>query len=196
MSAPPPPPKPFKLAAGVWRTDSTAPGASECYFARKDATGKVIMEFNSDHGAWYVATIDADSEFVTSGCLPWHAYTDTQQVGSPARFIWTGQPGQIYHARESYADGDYIAGHNFPTETGDVAGPQTGELGKNPNFPGTNPGECHWQRLWNWTGSPGTVLASGDGGQGDGSTNGPGWITWHQGDGIRLVDCNGMCTPG
>jgi hypothetical protein len=188
--APPPPPK-FKLAAGLWRTAGTAPGASECQFARTAADGSVITDVHSDHGARYVETADTDSEFVTSGCQPWTKYDGTEQPGGPVPIPWSGQIGQIFFPRRGFADGDYIVGHeNFGLAPEDV----TGDVNYGTVTVNVTTAACQWQRLSDWTGDPGTVLQSGDGIAGDGSYPPPqlGALHLHEGEGIRLVDCNGM----
>src|SRR6185312_10804323 len=68
---PPPPPPKFRLAAGLWHTFGTAPGATECHFARLGADGRTITDVHSTAGSRYVETADTDSEFVTSGCQTW-----------------------------------------------------------------------------------------------------------------------------
>lgn len=195
VSAPPPPPK-FKLAAGIWHTDGTAPGATECIWQRYDANGERMSYESSDHGARYVETAATDSEFKTSGCLPWHKADATEQVGGPTPIpcVTTAacQP------RRTFADGDYIVGNDFgvgPQLTGDVSY-GFALLNKAPQYTDSaGVASCHWFRLSDFRdeASPAhdSILQVGNG-TGDGDYRGAGWIQLRQGEGIRLYDCNGM----
>jgi hypothetical protein len=175
----------FRLAAGVWRTDGTAPGAAACSWSRLDANGVVITRSLSPSGARYVEVADTDSEFVTSGCLPWHRYDGSQQVGrtlvpcaTPVNCTTT------YH----YDPGDY-----FINNTQD-AFPGVGFL----QFDPTNLGACQWERVSNWRDEASSTIIFGDG-HGDHSQNGhlgPGYILLPAGEGIRLVGCGMTWTYG
>lgn len=178
---PPPPPK-FKLAAGLWRTPGTAAGAAECHFERIGADGGVITDVHSDHGARYVQTADSDSEFVTSGCQPWVVYDGSEQPGGTAPIPCA--PMATCAFRRSFADGDYIVGHDQPEPaTGDVS---WGVVQMNNAI---NVDACQWQTFHDWTGT--TKIASGDG-NGDGIARLANGVTLLEGEGIRLFDCGGM----
>jgi len=155
----------------------------------------MIDEVHSDHGARYVQTADRDSEFVTSGCQPWTQYDGSEQPGGPTAIPDTHftPPDccQIFYPRRSFADGDYIVGH-------EIFGPPPEDVTGDVNYGTVTVNDetvtCRWQRLSNWTGDPGTLLQSGDGVAGDGTYPPPqrGALTLHEGEGIRLFDCNGM----
>jgi hypothetical protein len=203
--APPPPPPKFKLAAGLWRTAGTADGATDCHFARIAADGSVITDVHSDHGARYVETADTDSEFVTSGCQPWTQYDGSEQPGGtvaiPDTHFTPPDCCQIFMPRRGFKDGDYIVGHEIfaPPPQGNVTGDvdwgyvelNVFSAGANglPVLDASKVEACHWQKVGDWTGT--TALASGDG-NGDGDYRGTGWLQLHEGQGIRLTDCNGM----
>lgn len=149
----------------------------------------VITDVHSDHGARYVQTADSDSEFVTSGCEPWTKYDGTEQPGGTAPLPCVEHA--ICEPRRGFADGDYIVGHeDFSTFTS----VGTGDISYGTVTVNVTTAACQWQRVSNWTGDPGTLLQSGDGIAGDGSYPPPQLCALHlrEGEGIRLVDCNGM----
>jgi hypothetical protein len=202
----------FTLAPGLYRTDGTADGAAACTWQRYDHSGFLAADQSSDHGARYVQIPAGDTEFRTSGCKPWHRYDGTEQVGGsvpiPDTHYTPPDCCQIFHPRQSFADGDYISGHETfappPTGgyTGDINGPQIGVL--NVYVPNSNPPvvdrdkalACHWYKLSNWSGEPYAIIASGNG-YGENLPQGQGWISIPQeGVGLRLVDCGGLWTPG
>ena len=162
---PPPPPPKFKLAAGLWHTLGTAPGAKECYFVRKDGEGKPIpgSEEHSATGQRYVQTEANDSEFVTSGCQPWilsGSAGDTQHFGVYSYPFPEHSTG--FH--QMLGDGDYRIAptYDFQLTTGDIP------FGTYQLNNGTS---CHWQVLRNFTGNYFSVWNQGDG-TGDGRWNG------------------------
>ena len=124
VSAPPPPPK-FKLAAGLWHTLGTAPGATECHFVRMDGEGHAIpgSDVHSKTGARYVQTASTDSELQTSGCQP---FVLSRSAGDTPHF---GVQGIPFDPRSTgfhtvVGDGDYLIGNkeywNLAAWTGDI----------------------------------------------------------------------------
>jgi hypothetical protein len=184
---PPPPPPKFKLAAGLWRTAGVAPGAVQCHVERYDAAGvRLTDQYWDPPGARYVQVAATDSEFVTSGCLPWVKYDGSEQLGGPTPVPCVGNATCI--PRRSFADGDYIVGHDFPQPaTGDIS---YGIVSVAPTMPPT--GDCLWARLSNFTGDPGTVLESGGYERNNLALPAPNLITLHEGEGIRVEDCGGL----
>jgi hypothetical protein len=177
---PPPPPPKFRLAAGLWHTFGTAPGATECHFARLGADGSTITDVHSTAGSRYVETADTDSEFVTSGCQTWvraDGPDDVHHIGVVA----PPPPGTPTdpNIRLVSGDGDYRVGPiaaYYTDPTSDIA---WGIYSVGPN--------CHWQRLSNWTGEN-NVIASGTGP--DGFSQIPGTVTVHHDDaGFRVFGC-------
>jgi len=168
-AAPPPPPPKFKLAAGLWHTLGTAPGAPACHFARLDGDGKTIVDITSTIGQRYVETADTDSEFVTSGCQPW------VRADSPQDTHHFGVVGYPYDPRSSgfklaLGDGDYRMGNqNFFDQT---QGFWSGSPGLTNDIPYgryqlQNGTSCHFEVLRNFTGEDNSIWLSGDG-SGDG----------------------------
>jgi hypothetical protein len=166
---PPPPPPKFRLAAGLWHTLGTAPGASACHFARLDRAGKTIVDITSTTGQRYVETRDTDSEFVTSGCQTW------VRADSPQDTHHFGVVGYPYDPRSSgfklaLGDGDYRMGNQnfFDQTTGFWAG-SPGWTNDIPygRYQLQNGTSCQFEVLRNFTGEDNSIWLSGDG-SGDG----------------------------
>ena len=192
---PPPPPPKFKLAAGLWHTFGTAPGAAECHFARITASGATVDDVHSAAGSRYVQTAADDQEFVTSGCQTWvlaDSPQDQHRIGvvDPNPNHVNGGPASI---KQVAGNGDYRVS-NFANGYIDVWGEYDSLLPGDAPFgdyqlPPPDSG-CHWERLSNFSGDPGSIIAQG-GSEGDGFAGPPGTFTVHRTDvGFRVFSCS------
>ena len=184
-----PPPK-FKLAAGLWHTFGTAPGAAECHFARITASGATVDDVHSAAGSRYVQTAADDQEFVTSGCQTWvlsDSPQDQHRIGvvdpNPTHAI--GGPGSI---KQVAGNGDYRVSTPSLTSPDEYDGllPGDAPFGDYQLQPDTG---CHWERLRDFSGDPGSIIAQGNS-SGDGFSPIPGTFTVHHDDvGFRVFNC-------
>ena len=187
---PPPPPPRFKLAAGLWHTFGTAPGAAECHFARITASGATVDDVHSAAGSRYVQTAADDQEFVTSGCQTWvlaDSPQDQHRIGvvDPNPNHVNGGPAAI---KQVAGNGDYrVAPPSFVTSNDEYDGllPGDAPFGDYQLEPDTG---CHWERLRDFSGDPGSIIAQGS--SGDGFSPIPGTFTVHHDDvGFRVFNC-------
>jgi len=207
--APPPPPPPppqekFKLAAGLWHTFGTAPGAAQCTFSRLDSEGHVIMTVNSVSGARYVETGPLDSEFQTNGCQTW------VRAGGPddVQFLGTQPPACVQGAgipHLIHGNGDYLLGNqNWCPQ---FAPPDFDGGVRTPDWPAglfqlNGSPSCRFEVVRNFKGENGPVPSLWYAGDGTGTNpvngpNGPGnslsitHAVQDMGFGLRLFNCGG-----
>ena len=182
---PPPSPPKFKLATGLWHTFGTAPGAAECHFARITASGGTVDDVHSAAGSRYVQTAADDQEFVTSGCQTWvlaDSPQDQRRIGvvDPNPNHVTGGPASI---KQVAGNGDYRVGPAGSYDTLTTGDAPWGDY----QLANDN---CHWERVRDFSGDPGSIIASGNGPSGDGFSPIPGTFTVHHDDvGFRVFNC-------
>jgi hypothetical protein len=126
-----------------------------------------------------VQTAADDREFFTSGCQDWvqaGGPDDQWHIGATVPPNQNGVP----LIKTAAANGDYRIGlpKVWPSDPGyDI---QWGLWGI--------PTACHWQRLRDWSGDSGSVIASGVGGDGIGPFQ-PTLLIDKDDVGVRLYDC-------
>jgi hypothetical protein len=135
-----------------------------------------------------VQTASGDREFFASGCQAWVVAgrpQDQYNVGvqNPNPNHVSGAPASSHQIS---SDWDYrVGGVIWPNTPGDA------QLGDHQ----LQNASCHWERLRDWSGDPGSIIASGDGPSGDGFSNFPSTFTVHHDEvGFQVSHCG--FTPG